>query len=824
MGLLETGFFERFWYDNVKGLLTFTAQKEVVIADWRLGLLFRTLQLPVLCYVLYLLVYKQNFLVQGPVLAVFSMYTSDAGVREHQEDVRQVLRNGDEGIAASFCASAGLNPCASDSEAENLQQYYSAVTQESNDVGYFLQLDDRNGSVCTCKANRGRFTIGTENVTLSIDHYYHSDTLSGQLVKTYVRNVKNNAVVKKFDAGYTLNMTVQELLQWAEVSLDERCDEGSNSQWLTDQSEEQKRSLQGPQGYEEGRYPHLRTSGLSIEVTMEYYNYRLAQPSDLEGLDDIDKNSVEKLNNAQASTVCIMTLRPYLVWTSQGHDLTWTGKSIVNRYELGVDKYRYGVLLSFKSGGTIAYFDYFNLITALTQGLVLLSTVSTLVSLFIQHGYENIYSNMLQENCDARSEYARFAVRALVASVAFDLLDDSDNGILSKTEVFKKLRLLFYKHMSYSETATLVEFIMYMAQQLELENTKQSAAYKIRRKAAKSFQAIQTAFLRRFDIIFQKVESCLSKSLPEKSEVKKHDQKGKHHQDQKCIELVQGQHSRGDLQPESDIFQNYAEVEKLVTETISKQILTRLKNRDSVHAFREALEVEILPPDGDPEICRVMLKQWETDSEQASQQVPSAPGLPSARRRQASPCLAGEGRVPQANSVSELTEEKIRTLAREQVLDHLQLSSGTHHEITDTEQAESSLLMVDGKSIVIPTQDAGAVKTLQGSKTSLGILSDQSAEQPDDKGRDIISEGLESAEDSSTKDAHNEVVVSVQRSGTQTSMPSAVLMRIGSTVGTLDKESVLTHIKEHLTSETSPTAADVQEVEIGQGNAMESVS
>eukprot|EP00854_Cymbomonas_tetramitiformis_P004504 gene4504-5521_t len=785
MGLLETGFFERFWYDNVKGLLTFTAQKEVVIADWRLGLLFRTLQLPVLCYVLYLLVYKQNFLVQGPVLAVFSMYTSDAGVREHQEDVRQEThyyreRNptGDPDACSSIFDAAGLNPCASDSEAENLQQYYSAVTQESNDVGYFLQLDDRNGSVCTCKANRGRFTIGTENVTLSIDHYYHSDTLSGQLVKTYVRNVKNNAVVKKFDAGYTLNMTVQELLQWAEVSLDERCDEGSNSQWLTDQSEEQKRSLQGPQGYEEGRYPHLRTSGLSIEVTMEYYNYRLAQPSDLEGLDDIDKNSVEKLNNAQASTVCIMTLRPYLVWTSQGHDLTWTGKSIVNRYELGVDKYRYGVLLSFKSGGTIAYFDYFNLITALTQGLVLLSTVSTLVSLFIQHGYENIYSNMLQENCDARSEYARFAVRALVASVAFDLLDDSDNGILSKTEVFKKLRLLFYKHMSYSETATLVEFIMYMAQQLELENTKQSAAYKIRRKAAKSFQAIQTAFLRRFDIIFQKVESCLSKSLPEKSEVKKHDQKGKHHQDQKCIELVQGQHSRGDLQPESDIFQNYAEVEKLVTETISKQILTRLKNRDSVHAFREALEVEILPPDGDPEICRVMLKQWETDSEQASQQV----------------------------------------------LDHLQLSSGTHHEITDTEQAESSLLMVDGKSIVIPTQDAGAVKTLQGSKTSLGILSDQSAEQPDDKGRDIISEGLESAEDSSTKDAHNEVVVSVQRSGTQTSMPSAVLMRIGSTVGTLDKESVLTHIKEHLTSETSPTAADVQEVEIGQGNAMESVS
>lgn len=433
-------------------------------------------------------------------------------------------------------------------------------------------------------------------------------------------------------------------------------------------------------------------------------------------------------------------------------------------------------------------------------------------------------------------------------------------------QVFKRLRLLFYKHMSYSETATLVEFIMYMAEQLELENTKQSATYKIRRKAAKSFQAIQTAFFRRFNIIFQKVESCLRKSLPEKSEVKKHNQKGKHHHDQvegtdsvwtscyniqrrrlkahkttlereewvnvftgepcsvqKCIELVQGQHSKGDLQPESDIFQHYAEVEKLVTEAISTQIVTRLKNRDSVNAFREALEVEILPPDGDSEICRVMLKRWETDSEQASQQVPSAPGLPLARRRQASPCLAGEGRVPQANPVSELTEEKIRTLAREQVLDHLQRSSGTHHEITDTEQAESSLLKVDGKSIVIPTQDAGAVKTLQGSKTSLGILSDRSAEQPDDKRRDIISEGLESAEDSSTKDARNEVVVSVQRSGTQTSVPSAVLMRIGSTIGTLDKEIVLTHIKEHLTSETSPTAADVQEVEIGQGNAVESV-
>ncbi|KAK3241733.1 hypothetical protein CYMTET_48527 [Cymbomonas tetramitiformis] len=893
-------FLERLWYDNVKGLLTFTAERQVIIADWRLGLLFRTLQLPVLCYVIFQLVYTQNFLVQSSVSAVFSMYTGDAGVREHQEDVRQALRKGDEGGAHSFCASGseydfyydddwsynfsgcdanyedeisfkgaegssyffttnvqethyfrarnpqgdpdacsaileaeGTNPCANQALSEFAQNYYSTVTQESNDVGYFLQIDDKNDTVCICKGNRGRFTVGAENVTLKIDHYYHSNTLSGQLVKTYLTNVKENKVLKKFEAGYTLEMTVQELLQWANVDLDARCDEGSNAQWLTDQSEEQKRSLQGSRGYQDGKYPYLRTSGLNIEVTMEYYNYRLVPA--IEGLDDMDKNRPEKLNNARASTVCIMTLRPYLVWTSIGHDLTWHGKSIIQRMDLGVDKYRYGVSLSFKSGGIIAHFDYFNLITAFTQGMVLLGVASTIVNLFIRYGYENMYAHMILEKCDALSEYARFAVRALVASVAFDLVDDGDNGLLSKPEVFKKLRLLFFKRMSYSETATLVEFIMYMAEELEAKSSKAKDKYKLQQKAAKGFRAARKAMVRGFGAVYHTVGSCLSRCLPDmrltktkkasgegtdilltpcyeikKRRIKTHKRTlgreewvnvftGAPCSVQKCLELVQRKHAKGQLEPDGDIFEHYAEVEKIVTEDISGEIVARLKNQVSINAFRQALESyseetlrgSVLPsPVDDPGTRNAVFDPEEAASVPPSRKTSSAQGLPKALS-----VPSGEGRVPRANSVDELVDRTLGTLSKEKVLEFFKTSCDTRtsHKIDDTDHAEFSLLMTDDNdSAASPPQDE-VVAPVDGGANSSGSDPAPGGSAP-------------AAENSAAAAQH--VVLSVQDSGTRMGISSSVLIEhMDSTVGTLDKSLVLQHMN---TEYFEPLDDDVQ--------------
>eukprot|EP00854_Cymbomonas_tetramitiformis_P006797 gene6797-8119_t len=317
--------------------------------------------------------------------------------------------------------------------------------------GNWLGILDDNGTVsCSCTQNAGYFHLAVEEMMLHMDHFVKSSAYieNDALVKTIVR-VHGSAENKKvFEAGSRVNMTVQDLLDWGEVELDKRADEGLNRQWLGE-SEAEQLALRGSIGKENGVYPYVRVTGVHLHVEMAYYNYRMA-PGDL------GDGSRSELHQER--------------FAKNNHEVGY--EFDLNEYN--ADKktsewhmdYGYGIQVTFEVSGTTGGFDYFVFITALTQGIVMVGTASSL-TLFVACNMcgrkSQQYQKAIYENYNVMDAYAQFGVQAVVASVVFDILDSNGDGTLSKPELFVWLRNLFSTHMSFEHSARLVEFIMYIA-------------------------------------------------------------------------------------------------------------------------------------------------------------------------------------------------------------------------------------------------------------------------------------------------------------------------------------------------------------------------
>ncbi|KAK3257689.1 hypothetical protein CYMTET_33236 [Cymbomonas tetramitiformis] len=102
------GFLERMWYGTVKPALVFPTSKVVVIADWRIALLNRGLQIVVLGYLLFNLLEQQTFLLLDVPTNVLTMYSSTGNLTSVQRTVWKQLqdRNHDhEESAYPYCWS-----------------------------------------------------------------------------------------------------------------------------------------------------------------------------------------------------------------------------------------------------------------------------------------------------------------------------------------------------------------------------------------------------------------------------------------------------------------------------------------------------------------------------------------------------------------------------------------------------------------------------------------------------------------------------------------------------------------------------------------------
>jgi hypothetical protein len=96
-------------------------------------------------------------------------------------------------------------------------------------------------------------------------------------------------------------------------------------------------------------------------------------------------------------------------------------------------------------GGEIAFFSLDVLLKVVTNSIVLLGLCGTVCVMICRYGMgskSRFYSNIIIEKVSVSRTYAQFAVRMIVASIFFDLIDDNASGEISKSEIFEKLRRL----------------------------------------------------------------------------------------------------------------------------------------------------------------------------------------------------------------------------------------------------------------------------------------------------------------------------------------------------------------------------------------------
>lgn len=319
-------------------------------------------------------------------------------------------------------------------------------------------LSASNVTMCGCTSVSGRFYTGVDELFLYIDHFFYSTHVTGALTKTYIRKIGSRSNKKVFQEGETLAMTLKDILEWAEVELDQRANEGLNAQWLEESSETEIQALQGPLGIKDDKFPYVRVSGVRVEVSMEYYNYRMV-PGEVHAADQAEVLSPD---NSDAKTVCVMYFRPYLVWTSQGNQFERHGDN-PNYY---IDVYNYGVLVTFKAGGLVGGFDSFMLFLVMTQTIVMLDLagqITTIIARSMLGTKSILYKSVISERLDALTIYGRFASQAITASLCYDIVDNNNSGRVSKPEIYAQLSKLFHRSMSKNQMATLVEFVVYMA-------------------------------------------------------------------------------------------------------------------------------------------------------------------------------------------------------------------------------------------------------------------------------------------------------------------------------------------------------------------------
>jgi len=185
---------------------------------------------------------------------------------------------------------------------------------------------------------------------------------------------------------------------------------GSVEDWLAcgdytldSQSENTRSFMEG-----ENMAPHLRTTGVKIQLEMMYSN----QHPDIQG---------------DVATVCVMTVLVTPAWNSR----TSSDYTILRDATLGLSetrlryRYAYGITFSFKKTGSFSYMNPYALLSAVVNVVVLLgapTAIVRIIALFAIGTVSKIYRSVLRHHFNIKESMHGLAARMMVASMAFRAL------------------------------------------------------------------------------------------------------------------------------------------------------------------------------------------------------------------------------------------------------------------------------------------------------------------------------------------------------------------------------------------------------------------
>jgi len=462
----------------------FIANKNVGINDWRLGVMFRFFQMCVLAYVAWDVVNQKSYLYREvPQINFQPIIAGDANLTRAMEEsltnppryctnsssYEYTLEASSGGASASF-GNNGSTPLEClildgdivattigpdtimfatyiREEVTRTRDNVTALadcpdkaTVYTEDGQYALDPTFLSGR-CSYKLIKHSLPVAPENMTLGFSFSYTAQSSdirasgnSGDLTCSLKADI-DEAVTQTFaDGQFVISMPIWRWLEMAHVDLDEdiaqrdNLAQGANSDLSVN-----------------GTLPMARVTGVQFQVSVSLYNEGL-QPYGQAGRNE---------------RVCNIELKPTLFWTPGPTQVFRLWDQLPN---IGLSSVQpYGILFTFQGGGSFGTFSYKNLITALIAGAVLLNvahTITTYVALYTLGVRSKLYGNFINEKCDYKREFARYAAQSLIAGDFFRRQDVNSTESLDRAEIYKSLAGLFDGKLPVDELAALTDFVI----------------------------------------------------------------------------------------------------------------------------------------------------------------------------------------------------------------------------------------------------------------------------------------------------------------------------------------------------------------------------
>jgi len=351
-----------------ESLLYFTTPKLITIKNKRVGLLNTFIQMCILGYITWDLVYHELYKQVEIPSGYTAFWTENGNLTKIQEetDINNNL----------FCSNDTYN-YAYDEEAwiyTNIScaklpyaEMYEKGENEFFFLTHFTEYDIKmkncpnTTNKCSYKTNDDFFTVGAEGMILAFDHFYTTTFEQGsnlgdaglKLVNTYIKDV-NDITRYSFKKGETIKLNVSQWLHLASINLD-------SLNYGTPTSKNHP-FIDNP------GLAYNRLSGVEILIKVDYHNIKYFSGYD--------------------SPTCEINIQPNSGWSSKGSLLNYIdypNVSDINDEYNYIDRYRYGIKFKFIVSGLMGEFNMNSLITHLVSGIVLVNLSTVLVSVIITY-------------------------------------------------------------------------------------------------------------------------------------------------------------------------------------------------------------------------------------------------------------------------------------------------------------------------------------------------------------------------------------------------------------------------------------------------------
>ena len=444
--------------------LSFTANKAVVIRDWRLAALHSFFSIGIVFWVIYSLFAGKTYIVTEVPTGVASAwglastdYTStQAAIYQGGASFCDTLSNyqfkysDDWYYSAPICAfytgaelisklPSGNVMFFTTHISETIKQRYNKPSigciSDSNGLGEATEVMGR----CEHSKSTNFLAPGIEDSYFAFNHYFDSRIQSGAKPLTYIRREGFDENIYTFERGSAIRLKVSEWLNITGIELDKPFNEQTVDGL----------DITGFNGAGEDieKYPYVRTSGLRLNIEVKYHNFHLDRVlhTDMGGKD----------------VYAVVTVSPKIGWFSKGDEILYSQVGGGAAFDINnpinltsgqpngmyYDFYRYGILFDIQQTGLIGEIDYLFILLQFTSGIVLLGLATTLVGFIAKNCLgekSDLYRGAMLELFDIKREAARYATQACVATKRFKEADTAGSGDLD----FDELRTLIKESFS----------------------------------------------------------------------------------------------------------------------------------------------------------------------------------------------------------------------------------------------------------------------------------------------------------------------------------------------------------------------------------------